>query len=702
MTNSQYDNLRLETLPTIPHTLLELIQLSTQPLVEIEDLAHIIRQDPIVCARVFSLANSVYFRQWNKITNIEQLLVVIGMEPVFQIALLCATEQIFTHQDKLLEVPVTTLWYRSVLCANIAEEMATLTGYTSRHEVYLAGLLHRIGQWTLLSNFPERYLDKIDITLELGRAERIEQGLFKATSSEIGARVIQDWQVTPQVCSFIADAIKIQTYPPDNLLESSPLARILAFSSIVCDTQEVQSAEVIYAASRLFGLNNAIIRKVAERAREQTDSAISSFSPPKNPELSVSGPELLQRSQKQQQRNLRRQVKNHALVNAGKISLAGSVNLLKICQQLRLNFNLLFGIQDLCFLFLENASDSICGYDDLGTRPELHQISINLRGESNLILKALQDDKTYYTSAEHESVFSVPVRRLENLLGSKSLCFIPLRSGAQKKGIIVAPLSPHQWQQFSAAPSLLHLAGQIAGSTLSGAIEQRQQLEQKHAELRSTLRATTHEINNPLSIINNYLFLLLQQLDTEKAKEQIKIIQEEIGRVGILVSGLEDLHTTEKEQKRGHIQINELINTLHGLLYITLFKPRELKLHLDLDAELKPIASVGSNVKQILINLLKNAAEALPAKGEVRITTKDRVYKNQRQYVEIEIRDNGPGMDNEILANIFQPVHSTKQGHSGLGLSIVKHLLDEIDGEIHCSSSGDGTCFQVFLPRILA
>jgi len=703
MTNYQYDNLRLENLPTIPHTLLELIQLSAQPVVEVEDLAHIIRQDPIVCARIFNLANSVYFRQWNKISDVQQLLVVIGIEPVFQIALLCATEQIFTHQNSQLELPVTILWYRSVLCANIAEEMAALVGYASRHEVYLAGLLHRIGQWTLLSNFTQRYLDKVDIALELRRAEGLEHNLFKVTSSEIGAKVIQDWQITPTVCSFIADAIKSQTHPPDSLLESSPLARILALSSILCDTQDVRSAEVIYAASRLFGLNNAIIQKVTLRAREQTDSIITNFFPSKDAALSVSGPELLQKSQAQQQRSLRLQIKNYALVHSSRIFPKNYAELQKICQQLRLNLNLLFGIQDLCFLFPENTSNSLYGYDDLGTRPELHQVSISSEGAINLILKAVQEDKTYYSPAELKSVFSVPERQLENLLGSKFLCYIPLRSGAHQKGIIVAPLSLHQWQQFSAVPSLLQLAGQVAGAALDATKEQCQSWEQKYdAELASNRRAVPHEINNPLSIINNYLFLLFQQLETKENREQIKIIQGEIGRVGILVSELEDLHAVEIEQKRSHIQINELIHTLHALLYSTLFEPRHLKLNMDLAVELKPIASVGSNVKQVLINLLKNAAEALPSQGEVWVTTRDRVYKNRRQYVEIEIRDNGPGIDKEILADIFQPVRSTKQGHSGLGLSIVKHLLDEIDGEISCSSAETGTRFQIFLPRVLA
>ena len=167
------------------------------------------------------------------------------------------------------------------------------------------------------------------------------------------------------------------------------------------------------------------------------------------------------------------------------------------------------------------------------------------------------------------------------------------------------------------------------------------------------------------------------------------------------MAGLENLSGT-KDRKRGHVQINALIEKLAELISGPLFEARELKLHIELDKNLESIASVAGNLKQVLINLLKNAAEAMPPGGEVWITTTDRVYRNQRQYVEINISDNGPGIDEDILENLFQPVNSTKQGHSGLGLAIVKYLVEEIDGEISCSSSNAGTRFQILLPRILA
>lgn len=139
MPDSLSDRINIESLPTIPHTLLELIRLFEQPCVEVDALADAVRKDPVITARIFNLANSVYFRQWNKTSNLKQLLVVIGVEPILQIALLCATEQIFTQTDKEQPLPITNLWYRSVLCAHIAEELASMVGCKSKHEAYLGG-----------------------------------------------------------------------------------------------------------------------------------------------------------------------------------------------------------------------------------------------------------------------------------------------------------------------------------------------------------------------------------------------------------------------------------------------------------------------------------------------------------------------------------------------------------------------------------
>jgi len=105
----------------------------------------------------------------------------------------------------------------------------------------------------------------------------------------------------------------------------------------------------------------------------------------------------------------------------------------------------------------------------------------------------------------------------------------------------------------------------------------------------------------------------------------------------------------------------------------------------------------------VLTNLLKNAAEALPPGGRVRIETHDGVVLDGRPQVQIVIADDGPGLPDDILQNIFTPVASAKgPPHSGLGLVIVKNLLSEMNGSIVVQSTPErGTRFEILLPREL-
>ncbi|MBN2645015.1 MAG: HDOD domain-containing protein [Desulfuromonadaceae bacterium] len=691
MSNLGSDHINVEALPTIPHTLLELIRLFGQPSVEFKLLAEAIRQDPVVTARVFKLANSVFFRQWRKVSNLHQLLVVLGIDTVRQIALLCATEQIFSHFAKELNQPVTALWYRSVLCAHLAEKTAALIGYPSKDEAYLAGLLHRIGQLSLLCSAPDRYLKKIDIVLDLKKTETFERRLFNITSSEIGAAIVQDWQV----CPFIADAIEFQTQSADSVIDSTPLVRILLLSRLLCDHEE-ESVTVTYAATRLFNLNNEILQTIRQQAQQSAHSIIQHLCPQRSGD--GNGLSLLEQSLAECNDALRQQVKNRALTNILRMQPSLSDEERASYNRLRSDFHLLFGIEELCFLIKEDSSDRLCGHDDLGTRPELHQVSIQPDNEASLGRRAFQENRIAFSAENRSDGFCVAERQLENLLNSRQLAFIPLRSTTRQFGLLVAALTPAQSTKFSTESSLLEMAAQLATETLTEAQQRRTSQQRDREELQLSLRAKAHEINNPLSIITNYLYLLSQQLEEEKAQQQIEILQEEINRIGILVADLKNLGATPTADL-GTIQLNDLILQLKTLMSGSLFKPRQLSLHLDLDSELKPIISYPGHLKQILINLLKNAAEALAPQGEVWVSTRDRIFKNHQQHVEIEIRDNGPGMDRGVLEHLFEPVTSTKIGHSGLGLTIVKNLVDQLHGEISCSSSHSGTRFQILLPR---
>jgi signal transduction histidine kinase len=122
-----------------------------------------------------------------------------------------------------------------------------------------------------------------------------------------------------------------------------------------------------------------------------------------------------------------------------------------------------------------------------------------------------------------------------------------------------------------------------------------------------------------------------------------------------------------------------------------------------MDEELPPIVTRANALKQVIINLIKNAVEAMGEAGTLTVKTEDYVYLSDKEYIEISIADSGPGIPPHILVHLFEPVTSTKgKGHSGLGLSIVNNLIKEMEGLISCRSNHkSGTSFHIYLPREL-
>ena len=204
-------------------------------------------------------------------------------------------------------------------------------------------------------------------------------------------------------------------------------------------------------------------------------------------------------------------------------------------------------------------------------------------------------------------------------------------------------------------------------------------------------------MNNPLSIIKNYLSVLGSKLDKqEPVVGEMSILNEEIDRVGQIIKGLADLKPTLLQEGA---EVNRVVRNVIRLFRDTEFVPVAVQIV----AETQDLPSVvegnADTLKQILVNLVKNAIEAMPAGGEIQIANSGHVNRDGILYTELCVRDNGPGIPPEILANLFSPVRSTKgNGHRGLGLSIVHSLVKKSQGLVTCRSGSKGTSFEILLP----
>lgn len=215
-----------------------------------------------------------------------------------------------------------------------------------------------------------------------------------------------------------------------------------------------------------------------------------------------------------------------------------------------------------------------------------------------------------------------------------------------------------------------------------------------------------HEINNPLSIIKNYLSLygaqlLRPSLDEEGAatlREGMGVIGEEIDRIARIVEQLRRVRTPVKPMIRV-TRINEELAHLI-MLYRHTSAQKSLRIEESYDGNLEPVSLCGDYFRQIIINLIRNAHDATEPGGSIEIITQD--GRPEEDHLTVIVRDTGVGIPEEAMKKIFNPFFTTKKDGkgSGLGLSVSYGLARSMGGRIEVrSKAGVGTDFLLILPK---
>ena len=687
---------RFANLPSPPAILIELIDSCNSPNVSFSQLAGIIQQDAAVSSKVIAAANSPFYRQWQEISDLNRLLVVLGMKSVRTIAINSAVQQFFNQLGKQAGRAVDQIWYRSLICAHCARSLAQLTAYPSPEEAYLAGLLHRLGQLALLQAHPDEYQAILAEGI-LGEAlNRLETEKLGYTSPAIAAQLIDSWALQ----SFISDAVLYQNEPIEAVLESSHLVKLINLSAHLAQFDKKPDNSLLARADQLFGLNQAMVETLMQESQEKAESAAQS--------LGIALPSQKGEPPVQQHMDaLGERVRQAALFGGGMETLPEKSDLPMVLQQIQRDLDLLFGLDRSCFLLYEPEAKLLQPTDPRhGESDLLKGISLSTETARSLAADAFLNQQTRSSFEQSdETGLNVAEKQLARYIQQEELVYLPLTSQQQKLGLIAVGLSEKQWQSLADQHALLALFAKEAGQILQRHQEtvnaQQLAVDEERAAFQLEARKVVHEANNPLGIINNYLHILGMKLgEDHPVQGEIDIIKEEIERVGKIILRIRDIPEGMEQQAR-KLDINQLITDLDKLFQSSLFPSHNISSTLSLDRSIPAIRTQRSVMKQILTNLVKNAVEAMPQGGNLTISTRDNAYLNGKAHIEIQVIDDGPGIPPDIMQQLFTPVTSTKDSsHSGLGLAIVKNLLDELSGDIVCTSSaGQGTRFQLYLPR---
>lgn len=213
------------------------------------------------------------------------------------------------------------------------------------------------------------------------------------------------------------------------------------------------------------------------------------------------------------------------------------------------------------------------------------------------------------------------------------------------------------------------------------------------AALGQLVAEITHEIKNPLITIGGFARQLARNETDEKTVKKLEIIVSEVKRLEDLLSDLGEYYLPRKLEL-GPVDIKELLLEIKSMLRVTCQK-KNIEITTEFEETAGPVKGDPARLKQVFLNLVKNAIEATEQDGHIHLEVKKIGDK-----IRIRVADDGPGISIEDQAKIFSPFFTTKSHGSGLGLCVTKRIIDEHPGGSITvfSKEGEGTTFEVILP----
>ncbi len=203
----------------------------------------------------------------------------------------------------------------------------------------------------------------------------------------------------------------------------------------------------------------------------------------------------------------------------------------------------------------------------------------------------------------------------------------------------------------------------------------------------------SHEIKNPLMLMSGFARQVRKKLpDGDKDAEKLRIIEEEARRLETMLNEVRDFSRPAPPRiEPGNLgaTVEETVRMMaEGL------KNRPVTIAFEAGQGIPPIPHDAGRLRQVLINLVKNAAEAMPDGGEIRVGT-----DFADGYALITVADTGPGISPEVASRMFEPFCTTKESGTGLGLAVCQRIIEDHKGEIGYVTSPDkGTTFTIRLP----
>ena len=695
----------LKDLPSLPHILVKLMEACHKENGSLADIVEILTNDPSLCSKVLRMVNSAYYGLGSRVEGIDQAVAYLGTAAVKNIAVCSAVYQAFNSRKEDNTFNLKVFWWHSLKCALLSRIFAKEIAYGSPDEAFVAGLLHDIGKLVLWVNFSEKYTELIKTYENRPEMLAAGEGRLGATHSQIGAWLLDRWKFQ----SFVADSALYHHEPLERIAHALPLAQIVYTANKLSGETVDSRGDGVKVAEKLYGFSQEKVIGFLARSDEELGEVARSFGiefeAPQEP-----GEDLSDTDRKTQE-NLVQEVRDISLLLGTIRNLVAAQEEKDILKVLQEGLQILFEVGQILFFLYDDEKQRLVGKEVDGNEPtpRISDLIIPLGLEKSLLVSCLLEGKALDSFSLGQSPdLVITDAQLIRFMRTDGMLCLPLAVRGEYVGVIVVGLDRTKRSHLGKHVKLLEMFLNEAALTLRvEQLRERQlrRIQSERAEASIAMaRKVVHEVNNPLGIVKNYLKILGIKLKNQGIElDEIGILNEEIDRVAHLLGGLTAL-SEKTSRKWSPVDINALINDLVKLTAESLMKEKKVAVHVDLDPAGPKLMGNRDSLKQILINLMKNASEAMTKGGNLYLKTRHRVAplegSESRRFVEVTVGDDGPGIPAEMKRRIFEPFVSSKGGaHSGLGLSIVLNLINSLNGSIECQSEeGKGTRFKIELP----
>jgi signal transduction histidine kinase/HD-like signal output (HDOD) protein len=593
----------------------------------------------------------------------------------------------------------TGYWMHALVSANIAWSIAELVGYPSPDEAYLAGLLQDAGMLALTLKPP---LGEGTVPFEEDRVAEQERTLFGIGHATVGARLAASWGLSPT----LVDAVLLHHAAIDELRGTHMLVRIAKVAEALSEGAPPIDEPVELLAS-LLEVDGRSLSEHAVRGTRRAEQVAN--------ELGINVERLRPRARAGAPEGRAARGGGHSAVPAwtnalGPDELVGAVArrarwqrlALHAAQGADLDAGLVhlrsgvlatFGWERYAFFRVSPAGDALVAWEIAEQAVEHADLAFPVAHEGSVVARAARLRRPVLSQPASVGPLAGLDRQLLRRLGAELLLCVPVASGERLLGVLafgvreeLAPEAEGMLDGMQAVAAALAARGAVRAPAP----------EAGRADPRRDLRRMVHEVRNPLAVMRNYLELLGTRLPPGDGVHEIAVLKQELDRVNGLLDAMTGQAPAEPARPTDLHQVLDELVLAYGR---TLFDARGLALAVSFDPEVRVATPHANAIRQIVLNLLKNASEALPAGGRAEISTARVFAEPGQRLVEISITDDGPGIPTEALERAAADVERDPASGRGHGLRNAMSLAQRIGAQLLLRRrTGGGTVATLLVP----